>query len=54
MLGCEDLSACVDALSTLGSYIRPSTKNLGVIDSAFKFEKLISSVVNASIFQVRL
>ncbi len=47
----EDLSACVDALGNLGLYVRPFTRNLGVIlDSAFKFEKQISSVVNAKMF----
>ncbi len=46
-----DLSACVDALGNLGLYVRPFTRNLGVIfDSAFKFEKQISSVVKASFF----
>ncbi len=46
-----DLSACVDALGNLGLYVRPFTRSLGVIfDSAFKFEKQISSVVKASFF----
>ncbi len=50
-----DLSACVDALGHLELYVRPFTRNLGVIfDSAFKFEKQISSVVKASFLQLRL
>ncbi len=50
-----NLSACVDALGHLGLYVRPFTRNLGVIfDSTFKFEKQISSVVKASFFQLRL
>ncbi len=50
-----DLSACVDALGHLELYVRPFNRNLGVIfDSAFKFEKQISSVVKASLFQLRL
>ncbi len=41
-----DLSACVDELGHLELYLRPFTRNLGVIfDRAFKFEKQISSVV---------
>lgn len=45
----------VNALGSLGSHIRPFTKNLGFIfDSAFQFEKQISSVVKASFFQLRL
>ncbi len=41
----EDLSPCVDALGNLGLYVRPFTRNLGVIfDSASKFEKQISSL----------
>ncbi len=50
-----DLSACVDALGNLELYVCPFTRNLGMIfDSAFKFEKQISSVVKASFFQLRL
>ncbi len=50
-----DFSGCVDALGNLGLYVRPFTKNLGVIfDNAFKFVKQISSVVNASFFHLRL
>ncbi len=50
-----NLSACVDALGHLGLYVRPFTRNLGVIfDSTFKFEKQISSVVKASFFELRL
>ncbi len=46
-----DLSACVDALGHLELYVRPFTRNLGVIfDSAFKFEKQISSVIKAIFF----
>ncbi len=46
-----DLSACVDALGNLGLYVRPFTRNLVVIfDSAFKFDKQISSVVKAFFF----
>ncbi len=56
VFGCPgDLSACVDALGNLGLYVHPFTKNLGLIfDSAFKFEKQISSVLKASFFQLRL
>ncbi len=43
-----DLSTCVDALGNLGLYVRLFTRNLSVIsDSAFKFEKRISSVLNS-------
>ncbi len=46
-----DLGACVDAFGSLGLYVHPFTKNLGVIfDSAFQFEKHISSVVKGSFF----
>ncbi len=56
VFGCPgDLSACVDALGHLELYVQPFTRNSGVIfDSAFKFEKQISSVVKASFFQLRL
>ncbi len=44
------ISACVDALGNLGLYVCPFTRNLGVIfDSAFKFEKQISSVVSQAL-----
>lgn len=49
------LSDCADALGTLCSHIQPFTRNLGVIfDSAFKFDKQISSVVKTSFFHLRL
>lgn len=45
----------MDALSDLGVYARPFTKNLSVFfDSALNFEKQISSVVKASFCQLRI
>ena len=45
----------VDALGPLGSNLSTSVRNLGVIfDSAFKFEKQVSSVVKNSFYHLRL
>lgn len=46
---------CAGALGPLASHNHPVVKNLGVfLDSSFRFEKQVSSVVRASFFQLRL
>ena len=56
VFGNSELLNGVDSdLGPLASYCRPSVRNLGVIlDSCFKFDHQISSVVKTSFFQLRL
>lgn len=55
IFGKPDISGLNRAIGPLLSNYSPSVKNLGVIiDSSFKLEKQISSVVKTSFFQLRL
>ncbi len=55
VFGCSDqLDGCAGTPGPPGSYIRPFIRNLGrILDSAFKFDKQISSAAK-SFFQLRL